>query len=70
MRRCNWLIAGRVSSPWRRRRGAHRNEDAFLAAKDTRQKGERGMLKFIGGTIGIVFLIGLLVVVGLLALIF
>ncbi|WP_443726241.1 hypothetical protein [Salinarimonas chemoclinalis] len=28
------------------------------------------MLKFIGGTIGIVFLIGLLVVIGLLALIF
>lgn len=28
------------------------------------------MLKFIGGTIGIIFIIGLLVVVGLLALIF
>ncbi|WP_456237660.1 small membrane protein YohP [Geminicoccus flavidas] len=28
------------------------------------------MLKFIGGTIGIIFLIGLLVVIGLLALIF
>ena len=34
------------------------------------QKGERHMLKFIGGTIGIIFLIGLLVVIGLLALIF
>jgi len=29
-----------------------------------------GMLKFIGGTVGIIFLIGLLVVIGLLALIF
>ncbi len=28
------------------------------------------MLKFIGGTIGIIFIIGLLVVIGLLALIF
>jgi hypothetical protein len=28
------------------------------------------MLKFIGGTVGIIFLIGLLVVIGLLALIF
>ncbi|MGQ7791302.1 hypothetical protein ACUN0C_02715 [Faunimonas sp. B44] len=28
------------------------------------------MLKFIGGTVGIIFLIGLLVVIGLLSLIF
>jgi hypothetical protein len=28
------------------------------------------LLKFIGGTIGVIFLIGLLVVIGLLALIF
>lgn len=28
------------------------------------------MLRFIGGTVGVIFLIGLLVVVGLLALIF
>ncbi|WP_442952617.1 hypothetical protein [Paracoccus benzoatiresistens] len=28
------------------------------------------MLKFIGGTVGIIFIIGLLVVLGLLALIF
>jgi hypothetical protein len=28
------------------------------------------MLKFIGGTIGVIFLIGLLVVIGILALIF
>lgn len=31
---------------------------------------EGTMLKFIGGTVGIIFLIGLLVVIGLLALIF
>ncbi len=29
-----------------------------------------GLLKFIGGTVGIIFIIGLLVVIGLLALIF
>jgi hypothetical protein len=29
-----------------------------------------GLLKFVGGTIGVIFLIGLLVVIGLLALIF
>ncbi|WP_459251812.1 small membrane protein YohP [Cauispirillum nitrogeniifigens] len=28
------------------------------------------MFKFIGGTVGVIFLIGLLVVIGLLALIF
>ncbi|AZN70897.1 hypothetical protein D5400_06060 [Georhizobium profundi] len=28
------------------------------------------MLKFIGGTVGVIFLIGLLVVIGLLSLIF
>jgi len=28
------------------------------------------MLKFIGGTVGIIFLIGLLVVIGILAIIF
>lgn len=31
---------------------------------------EKGMLKFIGGTIGVIFLIGLLVVILLLSLIF
>ena len=30
----------------------------------------RVMLRFLGGTIGVIFLIGLLVVIGLLALIF
>jgi hypothetical protein len=29
-----------------------------------------GLLKFLGGTIGVIFLIGLLVIVGLLMLIF
>ncbi|AGY32401.1 hypothetical protein GQF56_10315 [Rhodobacter sphaeroides] len=28
------------------------------------------MLKFIGGTVGIIFLVGLLVIIGILALIF
>jgi len=32
--------------------------------------GERNMLKFIGGTVGVIFLIGLAVVIGVLALIF
>lgn len=36
----------------------------------TRSSGDGDMLKFIGGTIGVIFLIGLLVVIGLLALIF
>lgn len=31
---------------------------------------EKKMLKFIGGTIGVIFLIGLIVVVGILKLIF
>jgi len=35
-----------------------------------RRIGGLQMLKFIGGTIGVIFLIGLLVVIGLLALIF
>jgi hypothetical protein len=33
-------------------------------------KAETLMLKFLGGTIGVIFLIGLLVVVGILMLIF
>lgn len=36
--------------------------------RDTRE--ETAMLKFLGSTIGIIFLIGLLVVIGLLMLIF
>jgi ABC-type antimicrobial peptide transport system permease subunit len=31
---------------------------------------ERVMLKFLGGTIGVIFVIGLLVVIGLLMLVF
>jgi hypothetical protein len=34
------------------------------------QRSGFGMLKFIGGTVGVIFLIGLLVVIGLIALIF
>jgi hypothetical protein len=40
------------------------------AGRSSRTLKERHMLKFIGGTIGLIFLIGLLVVVGLLMLIF
>lgn len=35
-----------------------------------RRGGRITMLKFIGGTIGIIFIIGLLVVIGILSLIF
>jgi hypothetical protein len=35
-----------------------------------RFKEEIDMLKFLGGTIGVIFLIGLLVVIGILMLIF
>ena len=38
--------------------------------RETTEAGDRSVLKFIGGTIGVIFLIGLLVVIGLLALIF
>lgn len=31
---------------------------------------ENRMLKFIGGTVGFIFLVGLLVIIGILALIF
>lgn len=42
-----------------------------MAGRAGRHHGrEFTMLKFIGGTIGIIFLIGLLVVIGILALIF
>jgi hypothetical protein len=40
------------------------------SAKRGRQNEENPMLKFLGGTIGVIFLIGLLVVIGLFALIF
>lgn len=41
-----------------------------LSVKAALREKEAIMLKFIGGTVGIIFLIGLLVVIGLLALIF
>lgn len=40
------------------------------ACRDTTVEKEIFMLKFIGGTVGIIFLIGLLVVIGLFSLIF
>ena len=45
---------------------------AYRRAGDPKRRRTRrpAMLKFIGGTIGIIFLIGLLVVIGLLMLIF
>lgn len=42
-----------------------------VEAHPTSTRGEeKGMLKFIGGTVGVIFLIGLLVVILLLSLIF
>jgi hypothetical protein len=41
-----------------------------LSTRRALVKKETIMLKFIGGTVGVIFLIGLLVVIGLLALIF
>ena len=34
------------------------------------ERQEANMLKFLGGTVGIIFIIGLLVVIGILSLIF
>ncbi|MEX0759166.1 MAG: hypothetical protein WD100_06265 [Tistlia sp.] len=42
----------------------------FLPETAAEPQTERRMLKFLGGTIGIIFLIGLLVVIGFFALIF
>jgi hypothetical protein len=44
--------------------------DLAPSTRRTVREKETIMLKFIGGTVGIIFLIGLLVVIGLLALIF
>lgn len=41
-----------------------------LYQNGTQETGDLSMLKFIGGTVGIIFLIGLLVVIGIFALIF
>jgi len=46
--------------------GAARGPDVASEALERRAT----MLRFLGGTIGVIFLIGLLVVIGLLALIF
>ncbi len=37
---------------------------------DLKNTGEHGMLKFIGGTAGIIFIIGLIVVIGIFKLLF
>jgi len=37
---------------------------------DLKKTGEHGMLKFIGGTAGIIFIIGLIVVIGIFKLLF
>ena len=47
------------------RKGAVRG----LQAEDNEQE-EIVMLKFLGGTVGIIFIIGLIVVIGILSLIF
>jgi hypothetical protein len=41
-----------------------------MRTPETPRHKDAHMLKFLGGTIGIIFIIGLLVVIGLLALIF
>lgn len=66
-------VAGWRHSPrnliQRRVLGRHRGARGSFPVPQ-RQTKETRMLKFIGGTIGIIFLIGLAVVVGLLMLIF
>jgi len=47
-----------------------RTEQRRARAVDPKQKQEILMLKFLGGAVGIIFLIGLLVVIGILSLIF
>lgn len=43
----------------------------FVGCHNDREQGkEKVMLKFLGGTVGVIFLIGLLVVIGILAMIF
>ena len=41
-----------------------------VAERASKRRRERQMLKILGGTVGIIFLIGLLVVIGILSLIF
>ncbi|PWW04586.1 hypothetical protein DFR52_1011285 [Hoeflea marina] len=47
-----------------------RNNVGARAFVDHLHTGDFGMLKFIGGTVGFIFLVGLLVIVGILMLIF
>jgi hypothetical protein len=42
----------------------------FVEPLDAARRRRRGMFRLLGGAIGIIFLIGLLVVIGLLTLIF
>ena len=51
-------------------RAAHAGEQHRAFPVVLRNKQETDMLKFIGGAAGIIFIIGLLVVIGILSLIF
>jgi hypothetical protein len=76
------VLPDRVPAHGKRRGGRSHEREAGSASRTIRTrecednrparpaKKETGMLKFIGGTVGVIFLIGLLVVIGLLALIF
>lgn len=69
-----------ASSSVSKRTGAGRLDPPFASGtpslldrfqtRESNQPGDRSVLKFIGGTVGVIFLIGLLVVIGLFALIF
>lgn len=48
----------------------HRNHGGAGSVSGRSAVGELVVLKFIGGTMGIIFLIGLIIVIGLLMLIF
>jgi hypothetical protein len=60
------IVAGRVD----RSRGWIKCGACALIWSSRASKRITSMLKFIGGTVGVIFLIGLLVVIGLLSLIF
>jgi hypothetical protein len=49
---------------------AERSAPASVGHSEPTATGDTSMLKFLGSTIGIIFLIGLLVVIGLFMLIF
>lgn len=44
--------------------------DRTVTRAQSRKYGEYGMLKFIGGTAGVIFIIGLIVVIGIFKLLF